>query len=49
MAKNNQANQAIIKILANYLHLPVSCFVIKSGRSNKNKIIEIYEKQNICS
>jgi len=39
--KNNEANQAVISLLAKYFHVPKNCLKIKSGSSSKYKIIEV--------
>lgn len=36
-----RANQAIIRLLAEYFHVGISEVVITSGRTSRNKIIEI--------
>ncbi len=38
---NNQANQAVIKVLANYFKIPKSQISILSGLKSKQKVIEI--------
>lgn len=40
-AKEGKANEAVLKLLAKYFKIPVSSMLIKTGRSSKNKIIEI--------
>ncbi len=40
-ALEGKANQAIVKLLADYFHVPQSAVNIKSGFSSKNKVIEI--------
>ncbi len=40
-AKNNQANFAVFKVLADYFNLPVSCFQILKGKKIRNKIFKI--------
>lgn len=43
-AINNQANSAVIKIVANYFKIAPSLITIIRGEKNKHKILEIYEK-----
>ena len=38
---NNKANQAVIKVLANYFKIPKSQISILSGLKSKQKFIEI--------
>lgn len=40
----NEANEAVIKTIANYFHIPKSFITIKSGLHSKTKIIELLEK-----
>lgn len=40
-ACEGKANKAIVKLLADYFHIPQSAVNIKSGLGNKNKVIEI--------
>ena len=40
-AREGKANKAIIKLLADFFHIPQSSISIKSGLSSKNKVIEI--------
>ncbi|MEW5805545.1 MAG: DUF167 domain-containing protein [Patescibacteria group bacterium] len=40
-AKNNLANQAVLKSLAGYLKVPVSNLKIISGRTSRKKIIQL--------
>ena len=35
------ANEAIVKLLAEYFSVSVSCVIIKAGHTSKSKIIEI--------
>ena len=42
--REGQANQAVIKLLAEYFGVPQSQVRILSGFKNKNKVIEIAEK-----
>lgn len=41
VAKDNQANLAMIKLLADYLGIKKSQLLIISGEKNKNKILQI--------
>ena len=43
-AVNNQANEAVIKMVANYLKIAPSLVSIKRGQTNKHKLLETYEK-----
>ncbi|HUT96197.1 MAG TPA: DUF167 domain-containing protein [Candidatus Paceibacterota bacterium] len=40
-AKEGKANEAVIKLLAEYFEVPKSSVIIKSGLKSKHKIIEI--------
>ncbi|MBN1232432.1 MAG: DUF167 domain-containing protein [Candidatus Coatesbacteria bacterium] len=40
-AKEGKANDAVVKLLSKYFKIPISCISIKTGRSSKNKIVEI--------
>lgn len=42
-AIDNQANNAVIKLVAQYFKIPPSLVNVKKGRTSKQKIIEIYE------
>ncbi len=42
-AINNQANNAVIKLIAQYLKIAPSLVSIKKGQTSKQKLIEIYE------
>lgn len=43
-AERGKANQAVIKIFAEYFKVSPSQVVISSGLKSKNKILEIYKK-----
>lgn len=43
-AINNQANNAVTKMIAAYFKIAPSLVTIKRGHTAKQKIIEIYEK-----
>lgn len=43
-AKDNQANLAMIKLVAEYLGLKKSQIIIIAGEKNKNKIIQILKR-----
>ena len=40
-AREGRANEAVLRLLAEYLQLPCSALQIKSGFSSRDKIIEI--------
>lgn len=40
-AKQNKANNDVVKILAEYFSLPKSCVNLVKGKNSKNKIFEI--------
>lgn len=40
---DNRANQAVIKVLANYFKIPKSRISILSGLKSKQKVIEVKE------
>lgn len=40
-AREGKANKALVKLLADYFHVPQSGINIKSGLGSKNKVIEI--------
>ncbi|MDO5561637.1 MAG: DUF167 domain-containing protein [bacterium] len=43
-AQDNQANLAMIKLVAQYLGLKKSQIIIVAGEKNKNKIIQILKR-----
>lgn len=43
-AINNQANDAVVKLIALYFKIAPSLVTIKRGQTSKQKLIEIYEK-----
>jgi hypothetical protein len=45
-AKEGRANQAVIKLLAQYFGVPQNQLGILSGFKSKNKVIEIAETRN---
>ena len=40
-AKEGRANQAVVKLLSEYFHIPKSRITILKGHTSRNKIIEI--------
>ena len=42
-AKENKANHAVLRVLAEYLGLPLSRLALISGRTSRNKVVEINE------
>lgn len=40
--ENGKANEALIKLLAKHCGLPKSAFVLKSGATNRNKVLLVY-------
>ena len=40
--KEGKANEAILRALAEFFHLPSSRFSIVSGHTSKNKVIEFF-------
>jgi uncharacterized protein len=40
-AREGKANQAVIKLLAKYFHLPQSQVSIVSGFASRNKVVEV--------
>jgi uncharacterized protein (TIGR00251 family) len=47
LAKENKANDEVIKILSNYFKVNSSDITIKSGKKNKEKIIAIKNIQHL--
>ena len=43
-AREGKANDAVITLLAAYLHVPRSAVTIKSGLTGRNKVIEITDR-----
>lgn len=40
--ENGKANDALIKLLAKHCGLPKSAFVLKSGATDRNKVLLVY-------
>ena len=43
-ARNNKANQAVLKLLGKYLGLKCSQLILKAGHKSKQKIFSILDK-----
>jgi len=44
--ENNQANLAVLKLLARHLGLPVSCIRLVSGQTSRKKVVLIPDTTN---